>query len=360
MKHSTSVLISTLFLAFLSLPVLSAFVVPSSQTLENRELSPLPEIGEPITMLRQTKAYLADHMSARTLAIRAAASIDLRVLGQSPNPSQVLIGSDGWYYLRDTFNDACDAAVSPQTIAGNLALFHDALGISVGTPVILSVAPDKLTVETDRLGPLEPLALCTLDKSDQLTQEIDAINSGHVLNLWTTFRTHGSAVYFQRDSHFDTSGARLWIDSLVGILSPDTVLPWTTPEEDSFHGNLTTLTGLPEPELTQSNQLSLPSPTRVSVKDEQLAPNDWATEVYEMPTDTAPLSMTAVVLKDSFMDVQEELFTSVFDRTTLTDFRDSSSVATFLVEAKTADVVIVLTAEHNVWKRFDSLDWAEQ
>ena len=74
---------------------------------ENRELADAPELSMSslldTQMYQEITAYFVDHVPLRQAGIEVDAWIDFHILGDTPEPSRVAIGSDGWLFNPNTF-----------------------------------------------------------------------------------------------------------------------------------------------------------------------------------------------------------------------------------------------------------------
>jgi hypothetical protein len=350
-RNSSRVVVA-FFLVFLLAPGLSAFVAPSTAEIENRRLSSFPELS--IDSLRDRSffegvvRYASDHMSVRTLAIRLSAGLHYHLLGQSPNPEEVVVGEDGWLYLRETFDDGCGSQRHDMPDLLDLVTTLEARGKTV----VYTVAPDKMSIYPEPLTPEgEALAACSIESGRLLEAALaEVVRSGYI-DLWDVFRDapEDELVYFQTDSHFNYAGNRLFVDRIVDLVAPGVRLDWSS-GSSSHYGNLMRSAGLGATERVADWSFAAPPPRLVEQTDTRFSDDYYATEVYESADPVIGGSM--LILKDSFMDLGMAQFASLWSRTTFTDFRSPGSIERFFEEIDHHESILIMTAEHAALERF--------
>lgn len=351
MRRRAALLTALGFLLFLGSPLASAVFFPSTESFENRDLTDFPDLELSLESGRQLLGYLSDRMSARTLAIRMAARVDVDVFGQSPNPNRVLFGNDDWLFLRDTFEAGCTPGL-PRAAADSIVDFVTALE-ALESRVLFTVAPDKRSVTREQLTEdLTELGRCASLQGEQLRE---ALNRDDIrfLDLWaalTATDLQHHSTYFRDDSHFNDVGSRVFVEGLISGLGFRVDLEWTAPDTTSRQGNLARLIGLDRFETTPLVELIASQPTLVRGFDSRFGPDTFATQQWR--SSSPFIDKRLLVLGDSFMDQPRRSISAVFEEVMFTDWRDSDSVETFISSAPCFDLILIETAEHELWERF--------
>jgi hypothetical protein len=125
-----------------------------------------------------------------------------------------LEGEDGYLFLKDAFDAACNGHGTPQSIAENVKRFADIVQRS-GRRIVISVAPDKSSVLVDKLPEKNLQSDCHQKNQDQFWKSLgDAKIPGYV-DLRTALKreveNNRRPLYFRQDSHWNQEG------SLVGV-----------------------------------------------------------------------------------------------------------------------------------------------
>lgn len=352
MSRGFALAIATIFFAFLAAPITSAFVVPSSETIENRSLAPFPEFeGSPSAFVRGLAGYVSDHMSARDGLVRLAASLTYDLTNSSPNPDEVILGHDGWLFLVDTFEEPCAAGIDPSEVVDGLRSLRESL-IERGKEPVITIAPDKATVVSRPIDDkLARFASCSRQLHEQLVgklREEDLLS----VDLWNVLSSHPlpEETYFRTDSHLSHIGSSIWLDELMKVAVGSSPYEWGE-RPGTQNGNLMALIGLPRPEPTTVRfAANISSPTLIEQQHTRFSADRYATELWA--TDAPLVDVSAVILKDSFFDLSYLTLAATFRTTLFTDLRSDESIAYFAEVVDSFDVVIIESSEHSLWSRF--------
>lgn len=165
--------------------------------------------------------WFTDRLALRDRAIEADALLDLRVFGQSPSP-RVLVGTDGWLYLRDDFAVPCYPADAIQAAVDELALLDRALQLA-GKRFLFVVAPDKSAIYPDHLGGLAADAECALANRGTFRALAAAAGMDGYIDTWSSLEEAAAGprpVYHRLDTHWNDFGAGVAAETIVEHLRP--------------------------------------------------------------------------------------------------------------------------------------------
>ncbi len=201
-----------LVLAFLVLlaPLVAMLWAPTSQTTENRELAPLPQLVDEGSLnasyLSDLGAYFDDHFAYRNELVDANAH--LRAAFGVSATDQVVLGCDGWLYYGGTLPDYLG-----QEQLSDRALFNIAHNLSVaqgyvesqGATFLFTLAPNKNSLDGSDM-PYYYLPSPNASNAERLKPFLDQAGVRY-LDLFTYFEEAMDAGegfhYLKQDSHWD-------------------------------------------------------------------------------------------------------------------------------------------------------------
>jgi alginate O-acetyltransferase complex protein AlgJ len=239
--------------ALLTAPLLLMLVGLRPAAIENRAPAPAPPFSA--ARLFDTDWYsgiavwFSDRLPGRDRAIAADAAIDLRILGESPNP-EVILGTDGWLYYRYGTEEPCYGDARVRAALGEIDTAERALA-AAGIRLLLVVAPNKDALYPEYLGGGIDTA-CT--RADRAAFRSAAAVSGPEsarLDTWAVLEREKEAgrgpLYYRLDSHWTSLGAGTVAGALLERIDPGT---WDPAEfvpvgAGRHRGDLADLIGLP-------------------------------------------------------------------------------------------------------------------
>jgi hypothetical protein len=361
MRRPVQILVAILFpLVLLAYPASILLPVEPAEienvALERPEFS-LTRLTSP-SYVRELLSYTRSANPMRGALIQAAAGLDYRVFDDTPDPSRVLKGTDGWLYYRPTFETPCGRDIDA-TVENLVAFVHR---ISEDVPkVALTIAPSKLIIHPEHLTPEQlRLADCAHRAGLELRRLLNESPLSGYVDSWALFeelKASGTQPYFRTDTHFNFEGSIPWIASLVEELDGASTI-WEPSDvrylgRTKWLGNLMSFVGLNESEdvahfvidreLTRSNQ-----------ELGRRIINYVHTGKVEM------IGGTTLILGDSFLELPAPSLVQYFSDVTTMDWRDEEGVDYFLLNAREADVVIIEVSELDVWPRFETRDLLER
>lgn len=274
--------------------------------VDNRRLTAAPEVS-PGRVLddvywSEWTDYFADTFPLREAAIRANLRIDQSIFDTSA--STVVQGDEGWLYLDESFTRLCDATLTPTQAVDRLVEVVDGWTAD-GTPVVVTVTPNKLTIYPEYLDEdARERAECTDEAVAELRAAFDASGVDWFTPLWDDLAAAktGGAVYFRKDTHWTDRGAMIGLEAMVdgvgGDWTADAVVGVGTVD---WEGDLTRLTGIPSTEPTERLAVERPG-VEVTLVSE-FEPGEDRIVVYEASgPEGALLPGTTLVVHDSFFE----------------------------------------------------------
>ncbi|HJQ77231.1 MAG TPA: hypothetical protein VJ948_08210 [Acidimicrobiia bacterium] len=360
MRHLTKIFVTVLFPVLLSLPAASILLPVTPPEIDNQGLAP-PE-PTPSRLLqpsfyKETLHYLKTANPVRPLLVKLGAGIDYHVLGESPNPSVVLLGRDGWLFRRELFDAFCDQTHSEAV--ENLVRFVDEISLR-GAQVLYTLAPPKFALYPEYLrNDQRELIECGMRGSDLLRQELASRRDDRYIDAWELFgqlKAGGSLTHFRTDTHFNYVGSIPWMREIISRIGS---VNW---EEEAvvdegrvrFEGNLGALIVPGLTELVEKVVIDRGLPRTPAVQlHERRSATTTATETYIARGTSLPaIDDKALAIGDSYLILPEPSLAQYFTNITFTDWRAPRSLQHFLREAVTADVVLIELAAESIYRYF--------
>lgn len=360
MSSITRRLVTAGFVIAVILPAISIFLPVETGEIENRnveapefEVDRLVEPGFYIDSL----SYVRDANPMRAAMIWLATGIDYLVLNDSPNPIEVLLGTDGWLYSRTAIQTMCSD--QEEQAVGHLHDLVDELERN-GVQVLYTIVPSKFSIYPEHLTEVQTdLAECGLKTNARMRSALAATHRSGYVDSWASFqgpRPSTSDTFFRTDTHFNFNGSIPWMQSLINAVDPSLWDPDAITGGDavSFEGNLA---GLIRPGTTESVERyvvdrGLPT-TPVEQLHGRLSPTLWSTERFMAPSGSPAVAQGRTLwLKDSFGDLPTPSMAQYFEDLTVVDWRNEDSIEFFLSEAPHADRVIIEAVDEGLLLRF--------
>jgi hypothetical protein len=223
---------------------------------ENRALAGRPQI-DGFQTFNEITAYAADHFPLRDAAIRGNKNLIENLFGEPPSyfgsstNAQVLLGDKDWLYFMDDFNEACSPKIPlTQVIAGVRRL--DKMLSDSGRRLVLTVPPDKSTVDTQFLPKSFELKQCSEIAKEQRWKAISAMGIPGYVDVRSAIekqeKVKGKPAFLPYDTHWNQDSAVTFVESVVAKLDPS-LLQHTQIQAGQFYteqGDLAALSGHPE------------------------------------------------------------------------------------------------------------------
>ena len=189
----------------------------------NRALTDAPGIQDDWEIVKIAGNAVTDRLPLRDKAINIDSYIDREVFKEEPAfggaaTPRVLEGSDGFLFLKDAFDAACNSHGTPQSVSANLKRFADIIQRS-GRKIVITIAPDKSSILTDKLPSDNPQSECHRLHQDQIWKSLaEAVIPGYI-DLRKTFRDAvvetREPLFLRQDSHWDSAGSLVAIKKVV-------------------------------------------------------------------------------------------------------------------------------------------------
>ena len=169
-----------------------------------------------------------DRLPLRDKAINIDSFIDRKVFDEQPAfggaaTPQVLEGSDGFLFLKDAFDAACNPHGTPQSVSANVKRFADIIQRS-GRKIVITVAPDKSSILTDKFPSDHPQSECHRLHQEQLWNALADADIPGYIDLRKTLRDAvvetREPLFLRQDSHWDSAGSLVAIKKVVEQFKP--------------------------------------------------------------------------------------------------------------------------------------------
>ena len=197
-----------------------------AEVSSDSDAAPAPELANSdgsvnFNVMSDAGDWFDDHFAFRNEWVTAAAEVEGRLFGVSPNES-VVYGTDGWLYYGDSVDDfrgtdqlsdraLFDIAHSMRLVQ-NYALGH-------GIDFTFTIAPNKNTLYGGNMP-----YYYQVDVGDTNLDRIVAFFEDEGVNyvdLRGMFEGQDGVLYHARDSHWNNEGAALAADALMGAIDHD-------------------------------------------------------------------------------------------------------------------------------------------
>lgn len=366
MRVNTQKLMAVVFVVFLALPALSSVLPIEVGEIENRDVS-APDVSaanlvDPAFYVDYLR-YVRDSNPMRAAMVWLATGVDYRVFGDSPNPSQVVLGEDGWMFARNSIDTMC--VESLDTPIYNFHTFVSEVA-ATGASTFYTVVPSKFTVYPELVGSeRQDLIRCGIDGGIVLDTQFEAMQSDGYIDSWNVVQAAAAdEIYFRTDTHLNYLGVLPWMEAIIEKIAPglwdEAAVVETGPVE--FAGNLGVLVGPGIREPVESYEVDRGFSTEPFETDhEALSTVHFSTERFVNDPEVAPvIPGRSWWLKDSFGDLPRASMAQYFEDLTIVDWRSDDSINFFLSEFSENDTVIVEIVDEGVIHRFNDPDLVDR
>lgn len=220
MKKSYKIYIAVIMI-ILFVPFVGMSFWMTTETTENKELSPWPKLIENgaynTDCLKEAGTYFEEHMAFRMQMLTANSAIWGKIFRTSTT-DQVIVGKDDWLYFGGTANDYTGRALLSDrelyNVVHNLTLIQDFVEQN-GSRFLLAVVPNKNTLYDDNMPYYYQRGTdSNLDRLNQLLKKENI----HFVDLKKAFQQEEEILYFKRDSHWNNKGAVLAYNEMLEAL----------------------------------------------------------------------------------------------------------------------------------------------
>lgn len=363
------------FTVGISLPLvqLTTGALPRTEVVDNRTLAPLPSLE--LTRLSiaqypgQFEAWYADHMGMRGLLVSGYRWLTDAVLR---SPDHVMIGRDGWLYLRKGVRQNVETAPLVRDWCGRFTFTEKQLESWVSTisanktwldergiAYLFVVPPNKMSVIPEHL-PKNADCRHGTTRLQQLKAALARRTGIEVLDLKGVLRRafeSGESIWYRTDTHWNVRGV---VAAYPALLERILALQPAARRIESFVvskqrvrmgdlGLMVQLDGLTPDAIwlaRPADPLSRETPTPFSDQTDSFGRRSSARLVEN------PDLPTALVFHDSFFDgLMNDFLSESFSRTVFV-FHGHPEIDRSLVEQEKPDIVIHEMVERNLLHPF--------
>lgn len=233
MTARAQIILSITFVVLLMLPLVGLVggVGNWVPVKENRALAPFPQFvafASSTAYTRGFDAYVADHFGFRAPLIFAQNVVRVILLRATPT-RRITVGKEGWLFLGSSDDIARQKEMSRETITSHISLLSErrAAFASQGIDYRVMVVPTSDGVYTEYWP--EGLASTSYNRYDQFIAVADAQLPGLFVHTKALLRAHAmhalpeigvstSTIYYRYDSHWNSIGAFLGMNTLLEAL----------------------------------------------------------------------------------------------------------------------------------------------
>lgn len=210
-----------LFISACLIPSAGMLIWGESQAAANEILSSKPDITDRngklnTNVLADTTDYIADRFAFRQEMVTAWSWINAKLFSSSVE-EKVVLGQDGWLFYGDTLDDYIGKGLSDSEIAyaaRNLYLMQEYVEAHSGQ-MIFTIAPNKNSLYPQYMP--QNIAQAGNDSNAKRLSEQIKILGVNYADLFSAFDTD-EILYFKTDSHWNSKGAALAADTILGSI----------------------------------------------------------------------------------------------------------------------------------------------
>jgi alginate O-acetyltransferase complex protein AlgJ len=235
--------VAAVALAFFMLPGALLAVGVRAEPFENRKLAGPPKLDHGWQAFDETTRYVIDHLPLRQQAVRANTWVHLNIFGNAPSYARggagagradalpfgagrvdrdasprgraaaaggVVVGKDGWLFLRRDFELACRPPVPIEKAVARWRRFISIVRNS-GRKAVLVVVPDKSSIYPEELPATFTGSKCGPAGQERLLRLLDTDGRWGVVSLHQPLvqakAANAGPVYLRADTHWTAAGA---------------------------------------------------------------------------------------------------------------------------------------------------------
>ncbi|MDL2220672.1 hypothetical protein LJC55_03295 [Eubacteriales bacterium OttesenSCG-928-N14] len=244
MTKTASRIFCAIFFVLILTPLVLLPLADNTPT-ENRPLAQLPALSVDgsfnLQFPAQMEDYFQDHFFGRSQMIDIYGRFIGNVFSTSAN-EKVVWGKEGWLYFGETVADYEGSAAMTEAQMNRLAISLKLLHKTIqqrDQQLIIAIAPNKNSIYPQYM-PASYYRSAQQSNYDRLMQ----LQGLHLIDLKAAFLQQEDILYYQTDTHWNATGARLAariimqkIQQLTGI---DTAFDWdgVTPQPTDITGDL--------------------------------------------------------------------------------------------------------------------------
>ena len=339
-------------------------VVTGASEIETNSGRALPRPAASFSYPQELSAWLGEHATMKSLAIRLDGWIDRSVFSEVPVAGsaspRVTNGLNGVMYIADAFNEACSPHIATEELVSRLSALTSLIEQS-GREVRLLISPDKSTILPEFLPSAFALQECFSAYNTDFWEQLRNAGIPGFLDLRTALEdarlTRRELLFKRRDTHWDDAGAAVASRALISSLSPKI---WNDDElifngTTEYFGDLNVLSGESLIDVAPSYSLVRDGITQENVlliDDLEHARNR---RMIFSGSQSQLIAGRTLVLGDSFSEAAEGFFLQFFSDITLMRLVDYSPDRYVDLIAE-SDRVIIWSVERTTPYRV-AFDW---
>lgn len=338
--------LSILFVLVIAVPLATELAGFSPPVAENVTVAPIPTFTASNAFDSDTYSELGASLDSRfpfrrrTYMLRD--SIESLVFGERSD--EVVEGDNGWIFLADSLTKNCES-LTPSRRAVNQLVERLELWDDDGHQVTVVIAPDKFTIETNKIDDA-PGASCALEEAAALELQAEAVAGEQIVTLWEELRTEAEPTYFVADTHWNDLGAAIAIEKVFGASLEG--IEFGRGDDVVWEGDLTRIEGSPRWHVAPSVSMTAPE-SAVSIQNDDVFNNDSIIVFEAEPSAGVDiLPGTTLVVHDSFFARQRPAIARLSEKTIFAHWRVLDQID--LDELMTqADRVYLEVVQRNFW-----------
>lgn len=215
-------------LCFLFTPMFLTITGQGNRARENKVLTPLLPVSDLLTYPEQVHAYISDRLRPRAEALQVDGWIDKRVFSEDPafggsSIPRVIEGKDGFLFLADALDTACQPHAPPQETADRVNALASLL-TSKGKPTLIQIAPDKSSIYPHLLEINEQRRECFSQYTDLLWKSLRDTGNSNIGDLRSSLTraqdVSSVPLYLRTDSHWNNLGSLVGVREGINHFSP--------------------------------------------------------------------------------------------------------------------------------------------
>lgn len=209
-------------------PSVASLTGIGSPPSQNREPTAAPTVEDGWNIVGKLGDYLNDRLRLKDISLRIDSFIDRNIFREQPAfggsaTPQVLEGDDGYLFLKDAFDAACNGHVTPESVSKNVKRFADIVQRS-GRKIVVAIAPDKSSVLMDKLPKDNPQADCHRLYQDQMWESLNEAEIPGYVDLRSVLRKeveiNRRPSHLRQDSHWNQEGSLIAVKQLIEMFQP--------------------------------------------------------------------------------------------------------------------------------------------
>jgi alginate O-acetyltransferase complex protein AlgJ len=351
------------FVALISLPMVGMLLNADSaiELNEIRDKSQRPKLVFSQAALSdfpsQFDSFYNDDFGFRDALVRLHAHICLDLFDVSPLPKRIMVGKQGWIFLKDAIyrpqeQTYDDAAAIAEIEAVSAALIKD------GKRPIIFAAPHKPTLYKEYLSASgRKLHEGSEGNLARFRKKTGGIPIDGYFELWDSMQSKKDSldepIYHPKDSHWNSLGASVAAAELINHIQPNLWNPQGLKRDDNYQhaGDLHRMMGLADTFSAPTAYVKIPGRT---VSMTQSSSNDSAILDFEVSQSSMDLLPETIFIHDSYGKVLMGMLPPYFSKIHFVPYEAfSNNILAVKERYKSAKIVVIEIVERDMYWAFD-------